>query len=220
MDADGHLVMDDPEHHGTCQKAHVEESKALAVLTGDVVLTLKPQTAGAANAADSASSVSDAKKQGAVVTCDQVDSYYKKKFTVLRGHLVFKQHILREKEEPLDRTGTAEHAEYDGKAEVLTLFPPAQGHDSDESEFYSDKNNLVIVTKAGEETLSGAHGKVVAHVKEDADDEGTAPANPGKKPVAATSPASPVSPANPADKTSAPKPDDTKKDTGKPGTSK
>ena len=42
LDADGHLVMDEPEHHVTAQKVHVDEKQALAILTGGVVLTLKP----------------------------------------------------------------------------------------------------------------------------------------------------------------------------------
>ena len=231
LDADGHLVMDDPEHHGTCQKAHVEETKALAVLTGDVVLTLKPQKA---TPADNPNDISAGKNQGAVVTCDQVDSYYKKKFTVLRGHLVFKQHIPREGQEPLDRTGTAEHAEYDDKNEVLTLFPPVMGHDSDESEFYSNDKKVVIVTKSGEETLSGAHAKVVSRVKKTPDDDN--PANAGqdkktgsdKKPTPGAIPgdttpsggATPDVPAKPADKPQPTTPDAPKKAEDKPAPDK
>lgn len=227
LDADGHMVMDDPEHHGTCQKAHVEESKALAVLTGDVVLTLKPQTPAPS---DNPNDISAGKNQGAVVTCDQVDSYYKKKFTVLHGHLVFKQHILREGQEPLDRTGTAEHAEYDDKNEVLTLFPPVLGHDSDESQFYSNDKQVVIVTKSGEETITGAHGRVVAHMKEDAQDDNPATAGqdkkngtdkkagPDKKPGTGTTPggATPDAPAKPIDKPQTPTPDAPKKAEDKP----
>ena len=96
LDADGHLVMDDPQHHITGQKSHVEEKKALATLTGDVVLVLKPDTkAAAANEKANGNGVEGAKSQGAVVTCDHVDTYYRKKFTILKGHLTFKQHILR-----------------------------------------------------------------------------------------------------------------------------
>ncbi len=241
LDADGHMVMDDPEHHGICQKAHVEETKALAVLTGDVVLTLKPQTPAAG---DNPNDISAGKNQGAVVTCDQVDSYYKKKFTVLRGHLVFKQHILRAGQEPLDRTGTAEHAEYDDKNEVLTLFPPVLGHDSDETQFYSNDKKVIITTKSGEESITGAHGKVISHVKETPEDDN--PANAGqdkktgvdKKPTPGAIPggatpsggAIPDAPANPAEKpqttpSDAPKkaedkPAPDKKDTGKPTASK
>ena len=171
LDADGHLVMDDPQHHVTGQKAHVEEKKALATLTGEVILVLKPDpNAAAANEKANGSGVEGAKSQGAVVTCDHVDSYYRKKFSILKGHLVFKQHILRKGKDALDRNGTAEHAEYDAKKEVLVLFPPVKGTDSDGSEFTSDKP-VTIMTKPGEESISGARGSFIGTVQEETDDE-------------------------------------------------
>lgn len=203
MDADTNLILDDPEHHITGDKSHVEQKKSRLVVTGNVVLTLKPEKA-AANA-DPNASVDDAKKQGAIINCDEVESFYKKKFNTLRGHLIFKQHILRPGKEPLDRMGTAEHAEYDGKKEMLVLFPPVHGEDSEGKKFDSEKNKVIISTKAGNETMSGAQGTLVFPVQEaeeDGADTSPLPTNPGTA-----------------------KPDDTKKDagtkdTGKPSTSK
>jgi hypothetical protein len=54
----------------------------------------------------------------------------------------------------VERVLTAEHAEYNGKSEVMLLFGPVDGHDGNGQEIHSP--NLVKVgTKEGEETLDG-----------------------------------------------------------------
>ncbi len=173
LDADSHLVMDDPQRHVTGDKSRVDRNHALLVVTGNVVLTMKPEAT--APDAGKGESVEGAKKQGGVVTCDQVESRYKRKFNILRGHLVFKQHILRPGKSPLDRTVTAEHAEYDGKKETLVLFAPVQGEDSDGSKFHSDKNPVTIGTKAGGERIEGVQGVVVFTTPEETDTDDNAP---------------------------------------------
>ena len=173
LDADSHLVMDDPQRHVTGDKSHVDRGKALLVATGNVVLTMKPEAT--APGADKGENVAGAKKQGGVITCDQVDSYYKRKFNILRGHLTFKQHILRPGKAPLDRTVTAEHAEYDGKKEILVLFAPVKGEDSDGSKFNSDKNPVTIGTKSGAERIEGVQGVLVFTTPEETDTDDSTP---------------------------------------------
>src|SRR5579871_6155520 len=50
LDADGNLVFDDPQHHATCNKAHIDRIAKLAVFTENVVLVLKPEKEGNAAA--------------------------------------------------------------------------------------------------------------------------------------------------------------------------
>lgn len=175
LDADGHLVMDDPQNHVTGQKAHVEELIGLATITGDVVMVAKPDNSAPATGNQGAADIGGAKRQGAIITCDQVDSYYKRRFTYLRGHLAFKQRILRPGQPPLERTGTAEHAEYDQKKEILTLFPPVDGHDSDNNDFHQTENNVILGTHPGGEYIHGAKGTVHFTVEENIGEDENAP---------------------------------------------
>ena len=208
MDADTNLVLDNSKHHITGDKSHADLGKSRLVVNGNVVLTVKPEPT-AANA-DPNASVDESKKQGAVVTCDNIESFYKKKFNILRGHLIMKQHIIRVGKEPLDRTATAEHAEYDGKKEILVLFPPVHYEDSDNQNFDSDKNPVTIYTKAGQETIKGLLSILHIPVKESDNDEGdtstSAPVNPAKPDT------KPISTKNPDSTT----PEPGKKEPGKP----
>jgi hypothetical protein len=43
LDASGNLVLDDPQHHLTADKGHIERNKKLAIFTEHVVMVLKPE---------------------------------------------------------------------------------------------------------------------------------------------------------------------------------
>jgi hypothetical protein len=169
LNAAGDLALDDDKHHVTAAKADVYYgSKKLAILTGNVVIDLKPDKKPDAaqpnapqqpapppadNSADAPShDMKSERGQGGRITCDHVDDYYKKKFVVLQGHLVFTQQI-KKKDHVVTRTMTAEHGEYDGKAEKLHLFGPVQGSDTDGESFKSEKD-AYIGTREGEETVT------------------------------------------------------------------
>jgi hypothetical protein len=192
LDAEGNLTLDDPKHHVTGDKAHVERDKSLAVITGNIVIVLKPEkeeaNAGAPTSADTGNDsqkVQSEKKHGGTVTCDRVDDDYKRKYSILNGHLVFKQHILRKNGETLDRTLTAEHAEYDGKQDKMVLFKPVDGTDSDGQKLHTD-DDVIIGTKEGAETIQ-FKGKVfvqfVQPKEDDADKDNKPPAKPEKNPA-------------------------------------
>jgi lipopolysaccharide export system protein LptA len=177
-DAEGSIVIDDEKHHVTSEKAHVAyaNSKKLAILSGNVVIVIKPdkETAsappappagaqavpgggGAPGSDDDKPAVQKDRGQGGTLTCDQVDYYYAKtrKFAIVRGHPVFKQHIVRKGEKALDRTLTADHAEYDGLNDKLVLYPPVHLTDSD-GQRLNFTGIVNVGTKEGAETLQTA----------------------------------------------------------------
>jgi len=218
LDATGSLTLDDPKHHLTADKAHIERKQKLAVFIGHVVMTLKPETPGAggpppakpgaapdpsvrhaaADAQPSPRTASDeptetersqSRKRGATATCDHVDDWYsaKRKFSVLKGHVIFTQVVNRKDGTKVTRTLLCEHAEYDGVKDSLKLFAPVNGYDTDNEDLHF-KEDVLIGTKEGYETLTsrGASEFKIKLEKEDEDEETgeskqAAPAPSGKK---------------------------------------
>lgn len=192
--AEGNLVMEDKKYRMTGDKADVDNSKGkkLAIIIGNVKILIKPKekpaapvgtTTGTSNGEkENNENVGDTRRRGGTITCDRVESFYKKEFSKLFGNLVFKQTITKKGKE-IERTLTAEHAEYDGKAEKLTLFPPVKGSDTDGQEM--EFSEIVYVgTKEGEENLESKRGKFTFRVEEDEEDDGKTPpppANANKK---------------------------------------
>jgi len=171
LDADGNLVLDDPKHHVTGDKAHVDNSRKgkLAIITGSVIIVLKPKD----KPVDApANDVADEKGKGGTITCDRVDDYYKKEFVILSGHLTFKQKIAKKDGHMVERTLTADHAEYDGKNDKMHLFAPVDVKDTENQEAHFQKD-VYVGTKEGEETLkSDGPAKFIFLVDEDKDDSG------------------------------------------------
>lgn len=183
--AEGDLTMDDPQYHTTGDKADVDDSagKKLAIITGNVKIVIKPKDGGAPADPNQKEDVGATRKRGGTVTCDRLESYYKKKFSTLSGNLVFKQTITKEGRE-VERTITADHADYDSKAEKMLLYPPVKGRDTDGQTFeFSDV--VTVGTKEGAETISSPGlGKFTIRIEEEEEDDGTTPpppANDGKK---------------------------------------
>lgn len=207
LEAEGNLSLDDPKHHVSANRAHVDNSETkLAIITGSVVLTLKPEvksdakqpiTAGgnrparaegrragdadpvAAGQGDPSrkpgsresdqENPQEARKHGGTATCDRVEDHYKRKFVVLRGNLVFTQKFVNSEGRSIERRLTAEHAEYDGKADRLVLFAPVHAVDSDGQEMHFEKD-VRVGTKEGAETLSSS-GRFQARIKIDEDEK-------------------------------------------------
>jgi hypothetical protein len=186
LDADGRLALDNPRQHVTGDKAHVDNSKKakLAVFTGSVVIVIKPKDRPADAGANE---VAGEKGKGGTITCDRVDDYYKKDFAILTGHLTFKQKITKKDGGMVERTLTADHAEYDGKHDKMHLFPPVDVKDTDGQEAHFTTDALVG-TKEGEETLE-SKGKISLKIllDDDADDSGDTSAGP--PPAAGPAPA-------------------------------
>ncbi len=150
LDAQGSLELDDPKHHVTGDRSHVDRKKQMATIAGSVVITLKPTPPDPGVPADS-----DRAKQHQypiIITCDRVQDAYKKEFIVLTGHLVFKQTIKKDDGKMVERTLTAEHAEYDGKTNTMHLFQPVKAFDSEGQKIDFEKD-VYVGTKEGEETL-------------------------------------------------------------------
>lgn len=182
LSAEGHIVLDDPKHHITADRASVDDGKAkLAILNSSVVIVIKPDepAPGAAPATggktteetNTEEDVASTRKRGAVITCDHVEDYYRKKSILMRGHLVGKQRYRDKDGTDIERTLIAEHAEYDGKTEVLVLFPPVDVRDTQGQEMHFD-TKVIVGTKEGAETLesSGAF-RGVYHPKNSDEEE-------------------------------------------------
>jgi lipopolysaccharide export system protein LptA len=190
LDANGNLVYDDPQHHATCDKAHIDMTTKLAIFTENVVLVLKPDKAanapappppppsGAASAAATDTppdkDVQGQKRHGVTVTCDRMEDQYKKKFIKLYGHLVFKQKFVDTDGKTVERTMTAEHAEYNGKSEIMVLFGPVDGHDSKGQEFHTT-TDVTVGTKEGDENIEGiGPAKIIFLPQDDSEDNSDA----------------------------------------------
>ena len=186
IDADGHLVMDDPKQHVTGDKIHVEDKdKAkVAVMTGNVVIDIKPKEKAddpkAANppADDKNAEVKGERGRGVNITCDKVESFYKKDFIILTGNLTFKQKYTKKNGKVVERTMTASKAEYDGKTEKLHLFAPVDGKDTDEQELHF-KTDVIVGTKEGNETIE-SEGEFRGTIFVDKDKEEGAADKPAK----------------------------------------
>jgi lipopolysaccharide assembly outer membrane protein LptD (OstA) len=173
--AEGNLTMDDTQYHGTGDKADVDDGpKKLAIITGNIKIVLKPKKEEKPNP-DAKEDVGSSRRRGGTVTCERVESYYKKKFSTLSGNLVFKQTVKNKDGQDVERTLTADHADYDSKVETMTLYPPVNGSDT-EGVIIKAVGIVVIGTKEGEETLTSKDKvTIIRPIKEDEDDDGTKP---------------------------------------------
>lgn len=167
LDAQGSLDLDDPKHHVTGNTSHVDEKKKLAVITGSVVITLKPSPSDP-NVPDSEERAKQ-RQYPVIITCDRADDAYKKEFIILKGHLIFKQKIMKDNGKMVERTLTAEHAEYDGKANKMHLFAPVKSYDSEDQRMEFEKD-VFVGTKEGEETVASPGRFSIKFNPDNADD--------------------------------------------------
>lgn len=187
------------------------KSKRLAVVTGNVVIIVKPKSSKPdavipaapapviVNQANGKATLQDpqtptdegpssARKYPATITCDKLEYEYAKdkKHALLTGNFKVVQ-MLSDK----TRTMTAEHAEWFGLEEKVVLYPPV--HVEDTKGMLADSKEIVVVmTKEGAEGLTMKKGMATINV-DDEDAPAAQPVKPspipdGKK----TEPANPV----------------------------
>ena len=170
--AEDNLSLDDAKQHITADKIHVfdEPSKKLAVLTGNVIIKVKPSTpkpedpkasittapVTPPSGAKPAKIESDKPEQrGNITVYSEVAEYsYKKKMLLLKGHVKFVQIIKDDDGKETTRTLLADRAEYDMNAEKMVIYPDPVMTDTDGAEAHFS-GKLYIGTKEGEETLKG-----------------------------------------------------------------
>lgn len=175
LQATGNLVLDTKKYHITGGKADIDNSKKkLAIITENVIILMKPSEKKESPTppkpdAEKDSSLSEEKGKGVMITCDRVESQYKKKFIKMFGNLVFKQKVKKKSGMEIERILFAEHAEYDDKAEELHLFKPVHGEDTDGQKIKFEAD-VFVGTKEGEETLRSA-GKTTISVLQEPEDE-------------------------------------------------
>lgn len=105
------------------------------------------------------------RKYPVLVTCDQIEYFYKKKQAVLTGHLKAVQQL----KEGRTRVLTAERAEYDQKKEILTLTGNVVLDDEKGQHFTAGK--VVVSVKEGEEWVEIEDGQGTLKVEEEEEEK-------------------------------------------------
>lgn len=205
-EAVGNLTVTDKQADVTGEKVviYFAKSKRLAVVTGSVVILVKPkseqkdptaptgpmpvalqngkaQTEEPKNPDDEASAA-DSRKHPATITCDKLDYEYGKdrKHAVLTGHFKVVQKLTDH-----TRTLYAEHADWYGLEDRLLLHGPVRWEDTKDNQKGETPGDVTVFTKEGEERIKMGPGKFTTEVH-DEDEEPAAGAKPGAKPPAAT----------------------------------
>ena len=197
------IVLDDDRYHITADTAvidHVDKGKKerTVTLVGHVILVLKPEKAKPQPAAPGATvpapvpggktppvatekpqsqDVSEDRKHGGTAVCDKLVYQSAGKISTLTGHVIFKQNFEDKDGKPVERTLTCDHAEHDGKKDVLRLFKPVHYTDS-KKQTMDTPDDVIIGTKEGEETIKGTHIKFEFPADKE-DDEDTPKSNSG-----------------------------------------
>jgi lipopolysaccharide export system protein LptA len=203
-DATGDLLVTDPQVDVTGEKAviYYAKSKRLAVLTGNIHITVKPKketgpppasaspapapvavqngkaTVGTPQEED-ANSASSARKHPAEITCDKLEYEYAKdkKHATLTGHFKVVQKLSDR-----TRTLTADHAEWFGTEERILLYAPVHWEDTKGMKGDTPKD-VTIYTREGSEKLEMKQGTMTMPVEEEEEQKpAPPPAAPQKKP--------------------------------------
>lgn len=175
IDATGHLTYDSSQYAGSCDRAHLDNKAHQDVFEGNVVLILKPKPTASpmppkANGASSNTKEADAspetvRSHGVTVYCDKVVEDTQTKIFTLTGDLHAVQTFTDSDGKLIKRTLTAAYARYDDNLQQITLYPPIDFKDNQDTTAHFD-NPVVIGTKEGEETLSGVGGTIVSTTSE------------------------------------------------------
>jgi len=177
--ATGDLQMKDPRAELTGDKLEAWLDEKRAMLTGHVRLLVKPKENGEPKPADEKKSETGAqpsdeeekftlenvKKYPIVITCDEIEYFYRRKTANLKGNLKATQTLKNGK----IRTLTAQKAEYDQKKELLTLTGNVT------IEFEKGKlltPKVVVSVKEGDEWFEADPGSGIITVDEEEADEG------------------------------------------------
>jgi len=193
--ATGNMSVTDKQADVTGEKAVVyfARSKRLAVVTGNVVILVKPKKDDAQPAAPTVpstgpapvsfqngkpvvepktsqedESASDARKHPSTITCDKLEYEYakSKKHAVLTGHFKVVQKLTDK-----TRTLTADHADWYGLEDKVILHPPVHMEDTKGQSGISEKD-VTVFTKEGSEGMLMGRGTFTIKV-DDTDEEDT-----------------------------------------------
>lgn len=203
LEAEGKIVIDTEKAHITGNKAVVDDSakKKIAIITENVIVQVKPKKrAEEPQKPDGKDgkkgSATEERERGVTIYCDKVENEYKKKYVKMFGNLTFKQKVKKKDGVEVERVLFAEHAEYDGKTDVVKLFSPVRGEDTDGQKVKFEKD-VLVGTKEGEETLESSGRMELDIIRHDDEDDDKTPA---KEPKKEDKPA-PANPATPPKKT-------------------
>jgi hypothetical protein len=217
-DATGNLLVTDKQADVTGEKVRVyfAKSKRLAVLTGNVVIQVKPKSEQkdptatpvstmpiafqngkptvAKPETDEEDSAESARKHPATITCDKVEYEYgkDKKHAVLTGNFKIVQKFPDH-----TRTVYSEHAEYFGLEDKVILHAPVRWEDTKNNQKGSTPDKVEVFTKENDERIKATNFEITQEVEDE--DEKTPAGKTGQKPPA-TSPA-----AKPDEKATPPK---------------
>jgi hypothetical protein len=187
---EGHLSVTDTEVDATADKADIDyqKSRKVMVLTGSVVVTLKPREkaddAQAGNtkspdaptrAAGDGESLGDSKRYAVTLTCPRLEYHYskKRKYAVLTGPIVATQKVSDH-----TRTLKAPKAEWFGLEERALLAGPVEVEDT-KGRKGSSPEAVTLFTTEGAERLVLRKGTWEMPVEED-DDQPAAQKQPTK----------------------------------------
>lgn len=177
--ATGDLQMKDPRAELTGDKLEAWLDEKRAMLTGNVRLLVKPKENGEQKPAgdkkpetgtqppdeEEKFTLENVKKYPIVITCDEIEYFYRKKTANLKGNLKATQTLKNGK----IRTLTAQKAEYDQKKEILTLTGNVT------IEFEKGKlltPKVVVSVKEGDEWFEADPGSGIITVDEEEEDAG------------------------------------------------
>lgn len=152
--ASGRLRLEDPriDIEGAKLEIWYGDDQKRALLQNQVRMRIKPREAQSLPQGASESEIEQAKRYPIDATCDRIEYFYRRKVAYLRGNIKAVQQLA----DGRTRTLTADEAEYDQKAERLTLKGKVV---VDEPERLRVETHLVIVALTeGKETIELPEG--------------------------------------------------------------
>jgi lipopolysaccharide export system protein LptA len=203
-DATGNLLVTDKQADVTGENAviHFAKSKRLVVLTGKVLITVKPKSEqkdpttaevgpapvvlqdGKAKIADAKpddddESAGSARKYPATITCDKVEYEYakSKKHAVLTGSFKVVQQMPNR-----TRTLYADHGEWFGLEDRLLLHAPVRWEDTKNNMKGQSPGDVTVFTKENDERIEMPKGGSFVVEVEEEEEEPSAPGKAGAKP--------------------------------------
>jgi hypothetical protein len=152
--ATGKLRLEDPriDIEGAKLEIWYGDDQKRALLQNQVRMRIKPRETQPPSEGASESEVEQAKRYPIDATCDQIEYFYRRKVAYLRGNIKAVQQLAHGR----TRTLTADEAEYDQKAERLTLKGKVV---VDEPERLRVETHLALVSLTeGKETIELPEG--------------------------------------------------------------
>lgn len=164
--ATGSLSLTDPKVELTGDKMEAWLREKRALLSNKVQLLVKPKEENIAppNTDQEETTLQSARRYPVVVTCDQIEYFYRKKIAYLKGNLKAVQKVKDGK----TRTLTAQSAEYDQKKEILIL----KGNvvlEHEDGRFNAPE--VIVSVKEGDEWIQVKGGSGVVFVEDEEEEK-------------------------------------------------